>query len=178
MHPLTNGKIQWSQHNGHRQVCLGLPKQEPGHMEMGGLQFHADVVENKRKIPCFTTPAPDESGRPPPARPKLRTPEEARQRWLNDSRQFAPWQYADHAMVYREGEPEVIPPGLQRTVAQLPSRLDKAGRSCPSVSSPDDSQLVVHVRSHTSHGGGATVHPSRGIAHATAGWHRGSTEVD
>jgi hypothetical protein len=83
VHPLTNGKIQWSQHNGHRQVRLGLPKQEPSHMEMGGLQFHADVAENKRKIHCFTTPAPDECGRAPPARPKLRTSEGAVQRLID-----------------------------------------------------------------------------------------------
>ena len=101
-HPLTGEKLQWSQHNGYRQVRLG-----PNNMDLGGLQFHRDVVDGKRKIPCFTTPAPDAQGRPPPAMHKLKTSAEAKQRWLNDNRQFAPWQYADHAMMYRDDEPEV-----------------------------------------------------------------------
>lgn len=101
---------------------------------MGGLQFHADVVENRRKIPCFTTPAPDASGRPPPARHKLRTSEEAKQRWLTDGRQFAPWQYADHA---RHGLPRwgarSDSTRHQRAVTQLSGRLDSAGGSGPPV---------------------------------------------
>ena len=87
-HPVTGEKIQWSQHNGYRQVRLGLPLQEAGNMELGGLQFHSGVVNGKRKIPCLTTPAPDDYGRPPPAKHKLKTSEETKQRWLKDNRQF------------------------------------------------------------------------------------------
>ena len=57
--------------------------------------------------------SPLHHGRHPPPKHKLKTCEEAKQRWLNDNRQFAPWQYADHAMMYRGGEPEVIPPHIK-----------------------------------------------------------------
>ena len=124
-HPLTGQRLQWSQHNGYRKVKLALPQQEVGNIEMGGLQFHSDVVTGKRRIPCLTTPSPDPHGRPPPQKHKLRTTEEAKQRWLADGRQFAPWQYADHAMAWMGAEAVVIPPDLKEQLHNYPRGYTK-----------------------------------------------------
>ena len=56
-HPLTGNKIQWTQHNGHRQVKLSLPQQEASNFTMGCLRFHDQIVQGRKRIPCFTRPA-------------------------------------------------------------------------------------------------------------------------
>eukprot|EP00435_Cladocopium_sp_Y103_P050539 s110_g15.t1 len=119
-HPLNDQRLQWSQHNGHRKIKLDLPTQDVQNFTMGGMTFHDDVIHHKRHIPCFTTPSPDPSGRPPPKHRRLKTTEAARQRWLSDSRQFAPWQYSDHAMVWRGDEASVIPPCLKEELHGMP----------------------------------------------------------
>eukprot|EP00435_Cladocopium_sp_Y103_P038353 s2136_g10.t1 len=58
--------------------------------------------------------------RPPPKKHKLKTTEAAWQRWLEDSRQFAPWQYADHAMLWKGDEAAVIPPCIKEELHGMP----------------------------------------------------------
>eukprot|EP00435_Cladocopium_sp_Y103_P054359 s601_g17.t1 len=120
VNPLTEQRLHWSQHNGYRKIKMDLPQQSAHDFTMGGMAFHDDVIHHRRHILCFTTPSPDPAGRPPPKRPKLKTTEEARQRWLSDSRQFAPWQYSDHAMVWRGEEASVIPPCLKEELHGMP----------------------------------------------------------
>ena len=50
VHPLTGHKVQWSQHNGHRQIKLDIPPQEVEHLTMRGLQFQEDIVQRRKKI--------------------------------------------------------------------------------------------------------------------------------
>lgn len=63
-------------------------------------QLHHSVLDGSKKIPCFTTPAPTGDGRPAPKRTRGAFDGEQRQRWLADGRQFAPWQYQDHALLH------------------------------------------------------------------------------
>ena len=61
-------------------------------------------------LPCATTPAEDENGRPAPKRARGKIPEPARARWL----QFAPWHYAEEAMLHDEaGRLHNIPAGVK-----------------------------------------------------------------
>ena len=53
---------------------------------MGNKELHEDVVSGKKRIPCLTTPAPSNEGRPAPKSMKSRASDEARARWLEDSR--------------------------------------------------------------------------------------------
>ena len=140
-HPLTGQKIQWSQHNGHRQVKPGLPQQEVANFAMGGLKFHEAVIEGRHRILCFTTPSPDPLGRPPPQKHRLRTTEEARQRWLGDNRQFAPWQYDDHTMAWRGNEAVVIYLS-EGTAPQLPTRVHTHPRGATPHETQDAGQLL------------------------------------
>lgn len=119
-HPLTGEKIQWSQFNGHRQIKLALPRQDVANFAMGGMKFHDEVTQGRKHIPCFTTPSPDPQGRPPPQKHRLKTSEAARQRWLADNRQFAPWHYNDHAMAWRGDEAVVIPPDVKEQLHNFP----------------------------------------------------------
>ena len=103
---------------------LGLPPQEVDNFTMGGLQFHSDVVEGKRRIPCFTTPtSPSPHGRPPPQKHKVQDD------GGSDHRQFAPWQYADqvcwpcHGLARRRG---YHPPAwTERTTPHYPKGYTK-----------------------------------------------------
>eukprot|EP00435_Cladocopium_sp_Y103_P056975 s456_g19.t1 len=85
VHPLTDHRLQWSQHNRYRKLKLDLPS---------------------------------------PKKHKLKT-SEAAQRW--DARQFAPWQYNDHAMAWRGSEAVVIPPDLKEQLHGMP----RGGQGCP-----------------------------------------------
>eukprot|EP00438_Fugacium_kawagutii_P003272 Skav211047 [mRNA] locus=scaffold1351:69:4364:- [translate_table: standard] len=127
-HPLSGKPLKWSQHNSHRQLRMSLPDQDYKSLQTDGLSLHQDVMEGKRKIPCFTTPSPDEKGRAPPAKSKTRVPEEAKQRWLADARTYAPWQYTDIAMAYQHDEHKVIPPMLKEQLHSYPKGcLDDQG---------------------------------------------------
>ena len=41
---------------------------------MGGYSFHADVASGRKRMPCATTPAPTEEGRPAPKSSRGQTP--------------------------------------------------------------------------------------------------------
>ena len=166
-HPLTGHKLVWSQHNGHRQVRLGLPAQEAKNIVMGDLCLHDDVLEGKRRIPCFTTPCPSTHGRPPPQRHKLRTSEEAKQRWLSDNRQFAPWQYADHAMAWRGNEAVVIPPDVKEQLHNYP-RVHQSDRRPTQGQTQDVGQFLAPVS--------RSGHPLHCAADESGRRHRHSTE--
>ena len=76
------------------------------------MAFHPAVASSRLLLPCATTPAEDENGRPAPKRARGKIPEPARARWLADCRQFAPWHYAEEAMLHDEaGRLHNIPAG-------------------------------------------------------------------
>ena len=118
--PFTGEQLVWTQHNQHRQIRLGLPKQNLQELITRGFSLHPDVLEGTRKVPCFTTPSPDEGGRPPPAKHRQKLDDESRQRWLSDNRQFAPWQYTPIAMAKLGDQLEVMPPHLKEQLHQYP----------------------------------------------------------
>ena len=55
------------------------------------------VIQNQGLFDCLTTPAPDTSGRPPPARTNEKPDTMAR--WQADHRRLAPWQYQTKYLV-------------------------------------------------------------------------------
>lgn len=63
-------------------------------------ELHTSVLDGSKKMPCLTTPSPDGDGRPPPKKLRGKVEGLLRQRWLCDGRQYAPWQYQDHAVVH------------------------------------------------------------------------------
>ena len=85
--------------------------------DMRGYMFGKEVLAGLQLLPCFTTPAPTESGRSAPKRMKAHIDSATRQRWLDDSRNFAPWHY--------QKKLEVLPPFLKEQAHHLPADFTK-----------------------------------------------------
>ena len=122
-HPFTGQPLQWTQHNQHRRLRLGLPVATTTNWDMEGHALHDDVVQGRKKVPCFTTPAPDEFGRAPPKHSRGRVDSETKQRWLQHNRQFAPWQYAEHAMACKHGQLVPMPAVLKEQLHHYPANF-------------------------------------------------------
>ena len=79
-------------------------------IDTGNLRFHRDVLSGKRQMPCLTTPAPTPAGRSAPTRSRRTTSAQAKDRWENDNRQFAPWHYEEEAMLVDDKGSFHLPP--------------------------------------------------------------------
>jgi len=109
-HPFTNQPLQWSKNQKLYRLHVGEPPQDLTTIQTDGLSFHPALVTRQKILPCFTTPAPSESGRPAPKKLKGRIDPATKARWLADQRTFAPWQYSPEAMMQLENGSMVIPP--------------------------------------------------------------------
>ncbi len=91
------------------------------------MTLHPSVVAHTHRIPCLTTPAPSESGRAAPKKLKGRIPPDAKARWLQDSRQYAPWQYQAEALLHdTKGQMHVPTPEAKEQFHQLPRGFTSA----------------------------------------------------
>ena len=97
--PHTGSQLKWSKHNKYHRVLNDGEPQRIQDMQLHGHSFDPLVCRGEKRIPCFTTPAPDESGRPAPKKMRGNLDPEQKSRWMNDQRHFAPWQYANEAMM-------------------------------------------------------------------------------
>ena len=88
--PITGGALRWSKAKGHHQVHIDGPSTDPRALEGDGLRFSDKVREGKAHLPCMTTPAPSDAGRSAPKKMRGRIPPDAKARWLQHGRQFAP----------------------------------------------------------------------------------------
>ena len=64
----------------------------------GSWRFRPAVMQGTATLPTLTVPAPTVEGRP--AQPGARPQGAAEDRWRADGRRFAPWRYADRAIMY------------------------------------------------------------------------------
>ncbi|CAE7505128.1 PUB3, partial [Symbiodinium sp. CCMP2456] len=67
--------------------------------DLGGLAFHPAVATGRRLMPCATTPAPIDEGRPKPRATRGKTSKDTDARWSDGKRQYAPWHYQLEAML-------------------------------------------------------------------------------
>ena len=118
--PWSGERLIWVQQNAHRRLKMTGPPLDVQRLEMRGYKLHPDVFEGRKKIPCFTTPAPDDAGRAEPGRSHGKVDPETRQRWLQGNRQFAPWQYSPHAMADKDGDLVVMPIHLKEQLHEYP----------------------------------------------------------
>ena len=118
--PWTGERLCWVQQNAHRRLKMSTPPLDLASLDTRGYRLHQDVLDGHKKVPCFTTPAPDDGGRPEPSRSHGKVDAETRQRWLQGNRQFAPWQYSPHAMAEKQGQLEVMPIHLKEQLHEYP----------------------------------------------------------
>ena len=79
-------------------------------------------------MPCMTTPAPSADGRPPPKKMKSKMRPDTRQRWLEDSRQYAPWHYdEEHMLVDASGQLALPTIGIKEQLQGLPIGYTELG---------------------------------------------------
>ena len=126
--PVTGRPLRWSKRDKHHRLHQDGPLQEAHELDLGDQQLCQSVVEHKARVPCFTTPAPQEGGRPAPKRLRGRMSPQERARWISDDRTFAPWQYADEALTRGpDGSYSVPTAEVKEQLHQLPMTYTKIG---------------------------------------------------
>ena len=124
--------LKWDKFQGLRRLLVSVEKDQPDSFAMPGLSFHASILNGSRTLPCLTTPAPSDEGRPPPKRMKGKLSAQARQRWLSGNRQYAPWVYEDHALVFeKSGEGQLLPAELKEQLHHYPAGLTRSASVTP-----------------------------------------------
>ena len=127
--PLTNERLQWSKSHKFHRLHQDATPQDVAKLELDGLQIHPRVATQECRIPCLTTPAPTDAGRPPPKKMRGKIHPEQKKRWMEDHQRFAPWQYADEAMLQdSQGNFHVPSAEAKEQFHQLPigyTRTDK-----------------------------------------------------
>ena len=127
--PYELGKplLKWEKVNGMHKLQLCLNKDEPNSFEMTGLN-------QKRLIPCLTTPAPTDAGRPIPKRMKGPISPEVKQRWLEGGKQYAPWIYEAHGVVYEaNGQGQLLPAELKEQLHHYPAGFTRHSKLNPGI---------------------------------------------
>ena len=120
--PATGAPLAWTKKGPFHRLRLEEARAAPGSLLPKGMAFHPAVASSRLLLPCATTPAEDENGRPAPKRARGKIPEPARARWLADCRQFAPWHYAEEAMLHDEaGRLHNIPAGVKEALHEIPA---------------------------------------------------------
>ncbi|CAE7881307.1 unnamed protein product, partial [Symbiodinium necroappetens] len=114
-------QLQWGKQGSFRRLRLESSRAPSEDMEADGLFFHEAVTSGRLRLPCATTPAEDEQGRPAPKRVRQKLPEPAKARWAADGRRFAPWHYIEEAMMHdAAGRLHIIPPAAKEKLHMLP----------------------------------------------------------
>ena len=108
--PAPGAHLVWSVQDGWDRLRLEATRPSVGGFDLAGLKFHPTVASGRRCMPCSTAPAPDENGRAAPRNQRGSVPPDAKDRWLADKRQFAPWRYVRKALIEDEAGQVVVPP--------------------------------------------------------------------
>ena len=126
-HPTTGKPLRWSKYHKLPQLHVDEGYMEVQQLEMDGYSLHPKVVDHSMVLPCFTTPSPTDAGRSAPKRMKGRIEPEAKTRWLQDSRTYAPWHYSETAMARSpEGTLVTLPISLKEQLHGLPKNFTDA----------------------------------------------------
>ncbi|CAE7863082.1 eIF3-S7, partial [Symbiodinium necroappetens] len=119
--PSTAERWTWVLHRRWDRLRLDSPRAAPDSFDLDGLRFSDAVASGRIRLPCSTTPAADERGRPPPRSMRGKVTTDVQQRWLQDSRQFAPWHYQRDAMLADDqGKLVVLTPGAKEQLHHMP----------------------------------------------------------
>ncbi len=123
--------LKWRRERGYTQLTPCADRLEAHSLSWNGeWALHESVRTGQRRVPCFSTPAPDDKGRPPPrgAESLDTVSPEAIERWLAQGREYAPWQYEDVALLWRlntspasrEQDWLVMPPVVREVLHHFP----------------------------------------------------------
>ena len=123
----SDKQLRWESSQGYQKLRPHIIKDEASSIVMKGLKFHNDIVQHRKLLPCLTTPAPTDAGREPPKRMRGQIAPLVRQRWLEHQKQYAPWVYQDHALVFEEsGSWQVLPAEVKEQLHHYPPGMTSA----------------------------------------------------
>ena len=122
--PSTAERWTWVLHRRWDRLRLDSPRAAPDSFDLDGLKFSDAVASGRIRLPCSTAPAADERGRPLPRSMRGKVTTDVQQRWLQDSRQFAPWHYQREAMLADDqGKLVVLTPGAKEQLHHMPKNF-------------------------------------------------------
>ena len=107
-HPLSGQPLRWGSHHKIPRLYMDYPLVEADQLDFDGYTVAGVVARHEKRLPCLTTPAPTPEGRPPPKKLRGKMEPDCRERWMADSRRFAPWHYHQHALLWK-GEEYTVP---------------------------------------------------------------------
>ncbi|CAE7195818.1 eIF3-S7 [Symbiodinium natans] len=84
-HPLSGEALRWSLKEGWRKLRIGAHRAAEDDLNVGSLRFDDAVRAGRVLLPCATTPAEDENGRPAPKSCRGRVADDVRDRWLRST---------------------------------------------------------------------------------------------
>ena len=126
--PASGKPLQWAKHGSYRRLRLEEPRQPESELVVDDLRFHPAVAAGRLKLPCATTPAEDDAGRPAPKRARQKLSEATKARWAADSRRFAPWHYTEEAMMTdKAGKLHVVPAPVRERLPHIPAGCPPPG---------------------------------------------------
>ncbi len=66
VNPLTNKELRWGKMHGYARIFIEGISDDVIAWELSGATFHPSVQSGQHRMPCLTTPAPGDRGRPAP----------------------------------------------------------------------------------------------------------------
>ncbi|CAE7487292.1 PUB3, partial [Symbiodinium sp. CCMP2456] len=97
--PDDGAPLEWAKKGRWERLRLASARPSADTFDLGGLAFHPAVAAGRRLMPCATTPAPTDEGRPKPRATRRKTSKDTDARWSDGKRQYAPWHYQIEAML-------------------------------------------------------------------------------
>ena len=108
--PITNEQLRRGRLHSLPRLFYDGPKDDVDSYHLWSHSCSQQILSGQVRMPCLTTPAPDDRGRPAPKRAKGKTSEETRNRWLKSGRQYAPWHYESAVLMEDTSGQLVTPP--------------------------------------------------------------------
>ena len=132
----SKSDVQLQKVNGWDKIKITGPKDDWGKMISDDLQPSDELKNHRHLLPCFTTPCPDDAGRPKPKKDKQRDPETVA-RWKTDKQRFAPWCYEKSNMLTKKNQDGttvlVVPPvPVKENLMHLPPGHTSCGNQARS----------------------------------------------
>ena len=107
--------------DGWNRLRLDEDRVAASDIDTDGWQFDEAVRSGRLRLPCATTPAADENGRPAPKGTRGKMTADVRARWLADRRRFAPWHYRKEAMLTDgQGRLQIPTPDIKEQLHHIP----------------------------------------------------------
>ena len=131
--PACPFRIRWTTQQGLPRAQFNVDQDSLADYDLDGLTWPSVVIEDKKILPCLTTPSDTPGGRPAPRSSKGKVSSDTQQRWLQDGRRFAPWHYEQRNLFRdRRGQLVLATAEIKEQMHHLPKgwtrRLDEHSR--------------------------------------------------